>query len=125
MITQRPLERRYSLDDYFLIDREFSKRYSPNGFINEPFNHCSKYMNDSKYEEIKADLRYRIWREVRKSNETLISLHQNPSNYKKLFDMIIKFYSRVREAVLGIEEIWVFLLESVFLQELKGNLIFE
>jgi hypothetical protein len=46
LITQKPIERRYSLDDYFLIDRVFSKSYYAHGFNNELFQHCSKYMND-------------------------------------------------------------------------------
>lgn len=37
----------------------------------------------------------------------------------------MRFYTRVREAVLGIEEIWVFLIESLFSQELSGGLIFD
>jgi hypothetical protein len=55
----------------------------------------------------------------------MVSFSQKPEAFRKLFDTIIKYYTRVREAVIGIEEIWVFLIESVFQQELKGNLIFE
>jgi len=90
------------------------------------FHHCSKYMNDAKgYEQIKSELRSRIWREVRKSNETIAAFYQRPEGFRRIFDLIIRFYSRVREAVLEIEEIWIFLIESLFQQELKGNLIFE
>jgi hypothetical protein len=39
--------------------------------------------------------------------------------------LIIKYYARVREAVQGVEEIWVFLIESVFQRQLSGNLLFE
>jgi hypothetical protein len=55
----------------------------------------------------------------------MVSFAHKPESFRKLFDTIIKYYTRVREAVIGIEEIWVFLIESVFQQELKGNLIFE
>jgi len=82
-------------------------------------------MNDSRYEQVKADLRYRIWREIRKSNEIIASFYQRPEGFRKLFDMLVKFYTRVREAVLGIEEMWIFLIESIFNQELTGNLLFE
>jgi hypothetical protein len=46
IITQKPTERRYSLDDYFLIDRVFSKGYHQHGFTNELFMHCARYLND-------------------------------------------------------------------------------
>lgn len=73
-----------------------------------------KYMLDSKYESIRNDLRYRIWSEMRKNNEILVSFYQQPDSYQKVFDLIIKFYTRVRDSVIGIEEIWLFLMESVF-----------
>lgn len=31
----------------------------------------------------------------------------------------------MRDSIIGIEEMWVFFMESVFHQELKGNMIFE
>lgn len=71
-------------------------------------------MTDNRYEAIKTELRHRIWREVRKQNETIVDLYQRPDGFRRVFDMIIKFYTRVREAVVGIEEIWVFLIESIF-----------
>lgn len=46
LVMQRPPERRYSMDDYFLIDRVFSKSYHQHGFQNELFFHCSRYLND-------------------------------------------------------------------------------
>lgn len=39
--------------------------------------------------------------------------------------MIIRFYTRVRDSVVNLEEIWVFLMEAVYQQEMKGQLIFE
>lgn len=114
MITQKKITRRYSYDDYWLIDKAFSKNYSFHYYNNEIFNHCMRYMSDNRYDQIRGDLRQRIWQEVRKSNETIVSLVAKPDAYRKVFDMIIKFYTRVREAVIGIEEMWVFLIESVF-----------
>ena len=73
-----------------------------------------KYMNDPKYEAIRNDLRRRIWAEMRKNNEVIVSFYQHPDAYQKVFDLMIKFYTRVRDAVIGIEEMWVFFMESVF-----------
>jgi hypothetical protein len=102
------------MDDYFLIDRDFSKGYSKSGFNNELFHYCSKYMNDYRYEEIKSQLRYSIWRQIRRNNEVIQKLTSQPDDFRNIFDKIIKFYTKVKEAVLGIEEMWVFLIESLF-----------
>ena len=45
--------------------------------------------------------------------------------YHKVFDLLIKFYTRMRDAVPDVEEMWVFLIESVWQTDLKGRLIFE
>jgi hypothetical protein len=74
---------------------------------------------------VRTALRRQIWTDWRKNNEVIAPLSCKAENFRSLFDTIIKYYTRVREAVIGIEEIWVFLIESVFQQELKGNLIFE
>ena len=81
MIKQKPSTRRYSFDDYFLIDKTFSKSYSLHGYNNEILNHCMKYMLDSKYESIRNDLRHRIWSEMRKNNEVIVSFYQHPDAY--------------------------------------------
>ena len=73
-----------------------------------------KYMEDERYEKVKSEIRHKIWEEVKKNNENLVSFYSKPDAYRKIFDMIIKFYTRVRESVIGIEEMWVFLIESVF-----------
>jgi len=57
MITHKKLQRSYSNDDYFLIDKAFSKSYSVYGFNSEMFNHCTRYMTDSRYEQVRTDLR--------------------------------------------------------------------
>ena len=59
------------------------------------------------------------------NNETIVSFYQYPDAYQKIFDLLIKFYTRVRDSIIGIEEMWVFFMESIFHQELKGNMIFE
>jgi hypothetical protein len=82
MITQKKLLRRYSYDDYFLIDKAFSKSYTNysglpgsvvSGFNSEMFTHCTRYMADNRYEQVRTDLRRQIWTEVRKNNEVIVS----------------------------------------------------
>jgi len=71
-------------------------------------------MADSRYEQVRNNLRRQLWTESRNNNQVIVSFQQQPEEFRKLFDTIIKYYTRVREAVIGIEEIWVFLIESVF-----------
>eukprot|EP00347_Sterkiella_histriomuscorum_P010269 403376945 len=125
MIRQKVYTRRYSLDDYFLIDKTFSRSYSLQGYNNDIFTYQMQYMNDPKYETKRNDLRHKIWSQVRMNNETIVSFYQYPDAYQKIFDLLIKFYTRVRDSIIGIEEMWVFFMESIFHQELKGNMIFE
>lgn len=77
------------------------------------------------YESVRKEVRVKLWSELRKSFEVSVSFSKYPEQFRKLFDTLIKYYTRVREAVIGIEEIWVFLIEQIFHQELKGNLIFD
>lgn len=125
MIRQKGASRRQSFDDYFLIDKTFTRSYSLHGYTNEILNHYMKYMSDQRYEQIRNDIRYRIWSEMRKNNEMIVSFYQHPDAYQKIFDLLIKFYTKVRDSILGIEEMWLFFMESVFQQELKGSLIFD
>lgn len=83
-------------------------------------------MNDLRqYEQVKTELRQRIWREMRKNNETIIALEDRPELFQRVMNLVIRFYSRCQEAVVAIEEMWVYLVEALFHQELRGNLIFE
>ncbi len=62
LILQRPpLSRRYSVDDFLMIDKEIHKMYPQQAIQNDFFIHCSQYLTDPLYEKVKADLRYRIW----------------------------------------------------------------
>ena len=114
MIKLKQITRRYSLDDFFMIDKTFARSYSHHGYNNDILSHCMRYLNDSRYEFIKKDLRHKIWSEMKKSNEVIVTLYSKPGAYKKIFDLIIKFYAKVRESVVGIEEMWVFLMETIF-----------
>jgi len=87
------------------------------------FVHCAKYLNDHRYDQVKAQLRYQLWQEVRKNNEIVASLYQKVESFRKIFNLILKYYTRVREAVFAIEEMWIFLIESTFNQQ--SNSIFE
>ena len=39
--------------------------------------------------------------------------------------MLLRYYTRLRECTPDLEEVWVFLMEQVFNQVPKGQLIFE
>ncbi|MFS8160640.1 MAG: hypothetical protein ACMG6E_10655 [Candidatus Roizmanbacteria bacterium] len=39
--------------------------------------------------------------------------------------MLIRYYARVRDSVLNLEEAWAFLMEMIYSSEMKGQLLFE
>lgn len=86
-------------------------------FGNDPFTFspATIYMAESRYEQVRRDLRQHTWAQWRKSKEVAVSYSKRPAEYRQMLDTIVKYYTRVREAVVaGIEEIWVFLIETVF-----------
>ncbi len=67
-----------------------------------------------------------MWQNIRKNNEIVVSFYEKVSEFRKMFNLIIKYYTRVREAVLAIEEIWVFIRESFYNSNWESNeMIFE
>ena len=68
-------------------------------------------MADSRYEQVRTKLRRSLWTESRNQNQVIVSFQEQPEAFRTLFDNIINYYTKVRETVIGIEEIWVFLIE--------------
>lgn len=114
---RQPQQRHYSHDDYCLIDR-MATHHTKSGIgysqSLEMLTQCSAYLGDPRYEQVRAQVRRQVFNEWRQSTEIIIPFSQKPEHYRRLFDLLIKYYMRVREAVVGVEEIWVFLIESVF-----------
>ena len=40
--------------------------------------------------------------------------------YQRVFEMLLRYYTRLRECTPDLEEVWVFLMEQVFNQVPKG-----
>jgi hypothetical protein len=78
------------------------------------------YLIGEQYEKVRDNARWNMLREKQVNKYKTAHFVQGPDAYKKIFDLIIRFYTRVRDAVIDLEEIWVFLMESVYQQEMKG-----
>jgi hypothetical protein len=57
----------------------------------------------------------------------MASLYEKVSEFRKIFNLIIKYYTRVRQAILPIEEMWIFIRESIFTKQegMTTDIIFE
>jgi hypothetical protein len=72
------------------------------------------YLIGDQYEKARNISRQNMLREKQANRYKIAHFVQGPEAYKRIFDMIIRFYTRVRDAVINLEEIWVFLMESVY-----------
>jgi len=108
------LPRRYSFDDFFLVDNTFSRNFSMNGPYNEFIGNGIHYLVGEQYELARKLSRQKMWRELNANKYRVSHFPQAPEAYNKVFDLIIRFYQRVRESVINLEEIWVFLMEIVY-----------
>src|SRR6185437_1958164 len=95
------------------------------GPYNEFIGNGIHYLLGEQYELARKLSRQKMWREMNANKYKVQHFVHASEAYNKIFDIIIKYYARVRDSVTNLEEIWVFLMEIVYQQELKGQLIFE
>ena len=62
---------------------------------------------------------------LRSNRLRLLNFSAIPAAYLHVFKMILGAYNQLKEGWLGLEEVWIYLVESVFGQEQAGSLIFE
>ena len=55
----------------------------------------------------------------------MLTFQSAPQEYKFLFNMLVDAYLRLRQGWQSLEEIWIFLVESVYNKVSHGYLIFE
>ena len=55
----------------------------------------------------------------------MLTFQSAPQEYKFLFNILVDGYLRMRQGWQVLEEIWVFLVESVYKKVSSGYLIFE
>lgn len=128
LIVKTRLPRRLSFDDYFLIDNQLSRCYNTNGgvSINMEFIGAGiQYLLGEEYELIRKVTRNKVWKEINSNKYKVEHFSFSPDSYHRVFNLIIKFYNRVKDSVINIEEIWSFLMEMTYNHEITGQLLFE
>jgi hypothetical protein len=64
--------------------------------------------------------RNKVWKEINANKYKVEHLSFSPDAYYRVFNLIVKFYNRVKDSVLNIEEIWSFLMEMTYSHEITG-----
>ena len=117
-------DRRHSQDDYWLINNvsHNSGKSANNEFaMTGPY-----YLSDmKKYEDVRRKSRFILFSEQHASRYRLLNFLSDPEHYYSVFNLLINSYMRIKEGWLGLEEIWIFLVESVYHRTQQGYLIFE
>jgi hypothetical protein len=78
-----------------------------------------------KYEQQRKIRRQKIWKEICANKFKIEHFQRAPDQFNRIFDLIIRYYARVRDSVLNLEEAWAFLMEMIYSSEMKGQLLFE
>ena len=108
------ISRRYSYDDFFLLDNSFNRNFSMGtSGLNEFIGTGLHYLNGD-YEKARSIARHNMLKRQRANRYKIPHYQYGPEAYKRMFDMIIRYYTKVRDQVIKLEEIWVFLMETVY-----------
>ncbi len=106
MIIQKsePL-RRYSHDDLILLPQASSASYDfySNGL-------CSLDSGEL-YESMRQNSIFKMRQEMSVNRYKLQSYIVKKDEYQRVFEMLLRYYTRLRECTPDLEEVWVFLME--------------
>lgn len=115
LLSKVRIQRRYSYDDFFLLDNSFNRNISlGNPGLNEFIGAGIHYLMGDQYERVRNIARQNMIRRNRVSKFKIPHFQYGPDAYKRMFDMIIRYYTKVRDQVIKLEEMWVFLMETVY-----------
>ena len=82
-------------------------------------------LDGRKYEETRRAARYNMFWDQQDSRCRMLTFQSAPQEYKFLFNILVDGYLRMRQGWQVLEEIWIFLVESVYKKVSSGYLIFE
>ena len=78
-----------------------------------------------RYEKTRRVSRYNLFWDQRDNKCTMLTFNQAPAKYHYIFNELKEAYLAIRSGMHALEELWIFLLESVYGQISHGFLIFE
>ena len=79
----------------------------------------------AQYEKTRRVSRYNLFWDQHDNKCTMLTFNSAPTEYQFIFSELKEAYLTIRQSMIALEELWVFLLESVFHQVSHGFLIFE
>ena len=83
------------------------------------------YLIGDNYEKARRIARHKVWKEINANKYKIENFQRGPDQFSKIFYLLIRYYSRVRDSVIRLEEAWAFLMEMIYSREIKGQLLFE
>lgn len=81
--------------------------------------------NSATYEYLRQEGRCATWMEIRQSRRRLQKFVHRPSEYKLIFDMILRSYIQLRDSLEFLEEFWIHMVESIYGKIQTGKLQFD
>lgn len=129
-VLQSRITRRYSYDDYFIIDTHMQRSFLLNSsrgmYSQEDFLSTAIHnLTNDKYEAFRKLNRYKLWKEIKANMYKVQHFSRAPEQFKRIFELIYRFYERIKNSILSIEEAWSFLVEMIYSRNMEGQLLFE
>ena len=96
LLSKAPISRRYSYDDFFLLDNSFNRNFSLNSHahLNEFVGSGIHYLCGEQYEKVRALARQNLIRRNKANKLKIPPFQYAPENYRRMFDMIIRYYTK-------------------------------
>lgn len=145
LLRMTSIDRVQSMDDYSLLTSHgYSGRslFASGSAGSHPMHHLHSYSRrgqanqfakvgtnllaeTAKYEKTRRVSRYNLFWDQHDNKCTMLTFNSAAAEYQYIFNELKEAYLNIRASMTALEELWVFLLESVYRQVSHGFLIFE
>lgn len=140
LVRMASVERVQSLDDYSLVtsagysgrslftsnNSQINHHRGPASLSNQLMKNGTNYLIEGiRYEQTRRVSRYNMFWEQHDNRCTMLTFNSAPHEYQFIFNEIREVYAGIKHGMLALEELWLFLVESVYQKVPHGYLIFE
>ena len=78
-----------------------------------------------KYELARKINRHKIWQEIKANKYKIEHFQKASEQFSRVFHMLFRYYAKIKDAILNLEEAWSFLMEMIYQRIMEGQLLFE